>query len=114
MFVRLQRSGDIRAVFAARLVAHGSALVVHGRAQAPAGLARATVVAGRKVGRAVLRNRAKRRLRHVLAAERLPEGMDLVVVARAAAVDATFDELRCEARALIGRVAAEARPERPG
>ena len=59
------------------------------------------ITVGKKVGCAVRRNRAKRRLRAlyrelVLFGGLLPEGAhaDMVIVARAAAVDADHDRLR--------------------
>lgn len=83
--IRLRRSGEIRAVFSHGARAHGRAVVVHGRVREDAGPARWTVVAGRKVGGAVARNRAKRRVRAQLRELALPRGVDLVVVAREAA-----------------------------
>lgn len=53
-----------------------------------------TVVAGKKVGNAVRRNRVKRRLRGALALAALPRGFDLVVVGRHTAVTAPFSALR--------------------
>jgi ribonuclease P protein component len=54
--------------------------------------ARVAIVAGRAVGNAVRRNRAKRRLRAAARQVRLP-AVDLVIDARAAAIDAPFDTL---------------------
>src|SRR5918994_541617 len=50
----------------------------------------------RKVGTAVARNTVRRRLREVFRAStsEIPGDLDLVVSARAAAVEATFEELR--------------------
>lgn len=70
--------------------------------------ARAAVVAGRDVGGAVQRNRAKRRLRAALATGALPPGLDLVVRAHPATVDADFVVLETELGDLIGRAAAKA------
>lgn len=54
-----------------------------------------------KVGNAVIRNRIRRRLREIFRKRRseLPAGIDLVLVARASAAQADFDEL---ARAFEG------------
>ena len=48
-----------------------------------------------KLGKAVVRNRARRRLRETVRLEEgnLTPGWDIVVVARSKAVDASFDEL---------------------
>lgn len=53
---------------------------------------RVAIVAGKAVGNAVRRNRAKRRLRAAARQARLP-AVDLVVDARRAAIDAPFDTL---------------------
>jgi len=54
---------------------------------------RAAFVAGKGVGNAVRRNRAKRRLRAAMARIRLREGSTYVVIARRGAVDAPFQSL---------------------
>jgi len=57
--------------------------------------------ASKKVGNAVARNRAKRRLR-ALAAQMLPTGWDFVLIARTATVTRPFALLRRDlARALV-------------
>ncbi len=52
------------------------------------------VIASRKVGSAVRRNRAKRRLRAILANADLPEATHLAVVAGPSVPDVDFDRLR--------------------
>ena len=54
---------------------------------------RVAFVAGKGVGNAVRRNRAKRRLRAAMARMRLRDGMTYVVIARRGAVDAPFESL---------------------
>ncbi len=78
------RSGrDIAAAMRARRAGHTPLVSVHARLrEPPQGTPRATVVAGRGVGGAVVRNRAKRRLRHLIREAALPAGLDVVVVAR--------------------------------
>lgn len=105
---RLHLSRDIRAVFAARRVAHGQALSVYAHERADAGPGRVAVVAGRRVGGAVQRNRAKRRLRALLHDAGPPAGMDLVVVASAPAVDTPFATLAQEYAHLRDRAASRA------
>ena len=51
------------------------------------------IVASRSVGNAVVRNRARRRLREAVAKADPPAGMDLVVVAAREVVEAPFDRL---------------------
>jgi ribonuclease P protein component len=146
---RLHRSRDIRAVFAARIAAHGRLMTVYGargpvnglgtravisgtpsagqeRRGSQGGLltssskleddsARVAVIAGRDAGSSVRRNRAKRRVRAALAARSLPPGMDLVVRARSATVEADFDDLQLELGDLIDRVLTKVcRPTRTG
>ena len=57
------------------------------------GVPLAAVVAGKRTGNAVRRNRAKRRLRAALGKVRLTDGMTYVVIARSGAADAPFDRL---------------------
>ncbi len=117
---RLTRTSDIRAVFAARHVAHGRALSVYARRRPDGDQGRAAVVAGKRVGGAVQRNRAKRRLRALLQADGPPSGIDLVLVAAAPAAVAPFPDLAAEYGRLRGRAIAraaaapraEARPSR--
>jgi ribonuclease P protein component len=98
---RLRLPADIRAVFAARSVAHGPSVVVHAARRDDGAPARWTVVAGRKVGDAVDRNRAKRRLREALHSLALPTGVDLVVVARPAARTVPYAALQEELTRLV-------------
>jgi ribonuclease P protein component len=104
---RLRLPSEIRAVFAARSSAHGRAVVVRAGARPDEDPARWTVVAGRKVGNAVQRNRAKRRIRAVLQGLTLPAGMDLVVVARSSAQTVPFSELQREVGELVAKAASK-------
>lgn len=61
------------------------------------------VVASRKVGGAVARNRAKRRLREAIRAACVPADIDLVVVARTTALSAPMPQLVAEVSDLVGR-----------
>ena len=84
----------------------GRLLVVHARYAAPADAddrpvdhpARVGFVVSKAVGGAVIRNRTKRVLRHLVAARltRIPAGCDLVVRANPAAAGATTPELAAE------------------
>jgi len=69
----------------------GGLLVV--QAPGPAGPPRVGFVVGRKVGGAVQRNRAKRRLREAVRKVPLEQGTDYVIVASAAVVHTPFDRL---------------------
>lgn len=71
---------------------------------------RVGLVAGRRVGGAVARNRAKRRLRAVLDRTELVDGMHYVVIATPAVVSASFEALTAwvqEAVAAVQDVAPE-------
>ena len=60
----------------------------------------------RKVGKAVVRNTVRRRLREVFRScvSEIPSDLDLVVSARPAAAGATFEELRAEFVKALSRV----------
>jgi ribonuclease P protein component len=106
----LRSTAEIRRVFATRTVVHGQAMSVHARAvHCDAG--GVAVVAGRRVGGAVARNRAKRRLRAVLR-EGVPADLQLVVVAKPAALTTPFPVLLGEFTHLVSRVRhARSRPQ---
>jgi ribonuclease P protein component len=61
------------------------------------------VAATRKMGVAVVRNRAKRRIRELFRRSALPSGLDLVVVARRELADAPWPALQSEFDALVAR-----------
>lgn len=104
---RLRSSRAIRAVIGARRSAATSTVVVYARRGSDPG-SRVAVVAGRKVGSAVLRNRAKRRLREALRRVVPHEAMDIVVIARPDAVTAPFEQLREDVRSGMDRAVARA------
>lgn len=62
-------------------------------ADGPTGRPRVAVIAGRAVGTAVARNRAKRRLREALRRVSLRDGRDYVVTAGPSVVDVPFETL---------------------
>ena len=63
------------------------------RMERGAGPARVGLAVGRRAGKAVVRNRVKRRLRAALAEVGLPPGADYVVTAGASAASAPFEAL---------------------
>jgi ribonuclease P protein component len=68
------------------------------------GHGRLGVAATRKIGGAVSRNRAKRRMREIFRTSSIPAGLDLVVVARRELIDAPWPAVEGEFRALLGRL----------
>lgn len=64
---------------------------------------RVAVVAGRPVGKAVARNRAKRRVRAAVRQARLPSATDLVIDARQAVLTAPFAALQQDLERLSAR-----------
>jgi ribonuclease P protein component len=65
---------------------------------------RLTVVASRRVGNAVRRNRAKRLLREAARTQSWSEGLDVVLVARAACAASGLAEVTAELRTLGARL----------
>jgi len=119
---RLKRRADFLRVAAARRRWTAPGLVLQVCPQpAPTGpegeiaeAIRVGFTSSRKVGNAVKRNRARRRLKAV-AAELIPgrakPGLDLVLIARTATVDCPFDDLRRDLLQGLERTKA-ARPKR--
>jgi ribonuclease P protein component len=102
MLRSLRSSAAIRSVFAARNAVHGRAMSVYARQVSDGG--EVAVVVGRAVGNAVARNRAKRRLRAVIAGAAVPRALQLVVVARPAATTLPFPALVEEFARLVRRL----------
>jgi ribonuclease P protein component len=66
-------------------------------------LTRFAYAISRRVGKAVVRNKVRRRLREILRALPIREGYDIVITARPDAATSTFDALRSELTTLITR-----------
>ncbi len=78
-------------------------MTVHARPGPDPARARATVIAGRKLGPAVARNRAKRRLRAALRQCGVPAGFDVVAVAGPSVPEAEFSVLATEVERALTR-----------
>jgi ribonuclease P protein component len=109
---RLRRSSEFGLVVRRGRRAGRPLLVVHVFAphsgSAEAAPARVGFVVSRAVGGSVVRNRVKRRLRHLLVdrLDRLPAGTSLVVRAQAAASTASTAQLAADLDAALVRVLA--------
>ena len=90
-YVSLRGRNDFAAAYRGHRRAVGAVVVLISRGSS--GPPRAGFVAGKGVGNAVRRNRAKRRLRAAMARVRLRDGSTYVVIARRGAVDAPFQSL---------------------
>lgn len=105
---RLRRDADIAAVWSEGMKVQHSMFALRAR---PNGLAviRLAVAAPRSLGRAVARNRSRRRIREAfrIAIRDLAErpGCDLVIVARAQAASAAFVDLRGAAATALDSLA---------
>ncbi len=114
---RLKRRADFLRVAAVRRkwAAPGLILQVAAQPEPAEESVRVGFTASRKVGNAVKRNRARRRLkalvREMIATGANP-GLDLVLIARPATVDRPFDELRRDLQQSLQRTkAARKRPD---
>jgi ribonuclease P protein component len=110
---RLKRRADFLRVAAARRKWAAPGLILQAAPQPDSESTEAEIrvgfTASRKVGNAVKRNRARRRLkalvREMIATDADP-GLDLVLIARTATVDRPFDELRRDLRQSLQRTKA--------
>ena len=66
-------------------------------------LTRYAFAISKRVGKAVTRNRVRRRLREILRALPVREGFDIVLTVRPEAATATFQELTTELEMLLNR-----------
>jgi ribonuclease P protein component len=103
-----RRTSDLLALHAITRGAEDALVRTGGRAAVPADAVRLTTVASKRVGNAVVRNRAKRMLREAARAVTWVAGQDVVLVARSATATAALPDLVAEVERLgrgIGVVA---------
>lgn len=101
---RIRRRGEFQHVFDAGRRAHGRYLTIIA-APAPDPHSRLGIVASRKLGGAVVRNRAKRLIRQVFRTESGPDrASDLVVIPKPAIFAAPMAELLADYRTTVKRL----------
>ena len=101
---RIRRRGEFQHVFDSGRRAHGRYLTIIA-APASGEASRLGIVASRKLGGAVVRNRAKRLIRQVFRTESQPAvASDLVVIPKAAATQATASHIASDYQATLKRL----------
>ncbi len=76
------------------------------------GYSRLGIAATRKMGGAVVRNRAKRLVRELFRQTDVPAGLDIVVIPRSDMVDAEYRTVESEFRYVLRRIGRSSRPGR--
>jgi ribonuclease P protein component len=105
---RIRRRTEFQQVYDQGLRLHGRLLTMFVLRTRGSSAARLGIAATRKLGSAVVRNRAKRLIREVFRRNKAAAGIDLVVVPRREALTASFEALEADFRAVLAR----ARPRR--
>ena len=100
---RIRRRTDFQQVYDKGVRLHGRLLTMFVlRTGLPVG--RLGIAATKKLGGAVVRNRAKRLIREVFRRNKAAAGLDVVVIPRREALAVTFDALESEYRAVLARI----------
>ena len=101
---RIRRRGEFQRVFDAGRRAHGRHLTIIA-APAPGPHSRLGIVASKKLGGAVVRNRAKRLIRQVFRTEAGPGSpADLVIIPKTSALEVVIAELATDYKTTLRRL----------
>lgn len=99
---RLRKKSDFQGVYSSGR-SHSNRLLALRSLPNALGITRFGFVASKRLGKAVARNRIRRRLRESVRVMEIKEGMDLVFIARNPAKDADFRQLQSAAADLLRR-----------
>jgi ribonuclease P protein component len=99
---RVRRRPEFQQAFERGLRSHGRHLTLV-LAPNTIGTGRLGIVASRKLGGAIARNRAKRIVRNVFRRNKIARGLDIVVIPRPSLVTATLAEVEADYRAALQR-----------
>ena len=101
----IKRSRDFRRIYARGKSAVSPCVVIYCRKNR-LDTNRVGFTVSKKMGKAVVRNRVRRRLREImrLNGERLEQGYDLILVARGRAVEAEYRRLEADVLSCCGRL----------
>lgn len=112
---RIRRRPDFLLAYEQGAKQHGRFMTVFLR-RSTLGAARLGVSATRKIGSAVVRNKAKRRARELYRHAKLEGGLDLVIIPRREFASAPFDRLAADYQGVLKRALAglRHRKESPG
>lgn len=107
---RLRAEADIQHVFRKGRRRHGALMTVHIQ---PATENRSTVIVGKKISKkAVVRNRLKRRIRDVIRRNQPARAVDMIVVPKPAAQDASITEIEQEFQEILQQLLSKPRNDR--
>ena len=107
----IRRRTDFEAIYQSGVKVHGRLMTVFVR-YTSTGYARLGIAATRKIGGAVIRNRAKRLTRELFRSHKPTAALDIVVVPRREFLDAPYPSLEREFDALLERALRSPQPRR--